>query len=200
VALHVFKEKSKASIATQRDEHDKQTSRYFIEIGAVNGRYLSNKLTLEDEFGWQGLCVEPSSHYADLVLSGRSCAMANECLAGEGGKVVTFMESVHPESEQGQQLIAAGTDIEAASLATDGFEMATDGFGVYSGMLDFFKRYKVIGVQKEMTTKSLMDVLKEYDAPHHIDYLSIDTEGSELDILTGFFIRRREDTKLVITP
>ena len=48
-------------------------------------------------------------------------------------------------------------------------------------------RYNVVGTQKEMTTKSLREVLKDAGSPKRIDYISIDTEGSELDILRGFF-------------
>jgi hypothetical protein len=32
----------------------------------------------------------------------------------------------------------------------------------------------------------LIDLLRKYNAPKHIDYLSIDTEGSEYDILSEF--------------
>jgi len=38
----------------------------------------------------------------------------------------------------------------------------------------------------DVTTLSLVDMLDKYNAPKHIDYLSIDTEGSEFDILSAF--------------
>jgi FkbM family methyltransferase len=38
----------------------------------------------------------------------------------------------------------------------------------------------------EVETISFMELLNKYDAPQVIDYLSIDTEGSELDILSAF--------------
>jgi hypothetical protein len=37
-----------------------------------------------------------------------------------------------------------------------------------------------------VTTISLEDLLVKYDAPRYIDYLSIDTEGSEFEILNSF--------------
>jgi hypothetical protein len=38
----------------------------------------------------------------------------------------------------------------------------------------------------QVATLSLLDLLQQNDTPEVIDYLSIDTEGSELAILEGF--------------
>jgi FkbM family methyltransferase len=53
-------------------------------------------------------------------------------------------------------------------------------------MFSNIDNHKREGSTYEVDTISLMDLLEKHNAPREIDYLSIDTEGSEFDILKNF--------------
>lgn len=56
---------------------------------------------------------------------------------------------------------------------------------------DDYELYKLAkGKRYKVDTISLMDMLEKHQAPHDMDYLSIDTEGSEYDILKAFDFSR----------
>jgi FkbM family methyltransferase len=58
--------------------------------------------------------------------------------------------------------------------------------------LSAFKHSTEASKDYVVETVSLNDLLEQHNAPHEIDYISIDTEGSEFDILEAFdFSRRR---------
>jgi hypothetical protein len=60
------------------------------------------------------------------------------------------------------------------------------GYSALSGIVDFLPKKETEGKIMRLKTISLHDLLKKYKAPKYIDYLSIDTEGSEYEIIKKF--------------
>lgn len=133
---------------------------YFVEFGATDGVLLSNTWLLETAFGWTGLCAEPNPAYFSKLQQNRRCTLSNACIGARSGEEVEFILA----NEYGGIAAFAEADTHAERRAA----------------------YRAEGQVIRVTTVSLDDALRQADAPHDIDYLSIDTEGSELDILTAF--------------
>ena len=137
---------------------------YFVEFGATNGILNSNTWLLENHFNWTGILAEPSIYWHDQLHKNRSCHIDTACIWTESNQSVLFNE-VDPNVTH-----------YANELSTiDVFS----GCDTHADVRSFGKKYPV-------STLSLLDLLKKYSAPQQIDYLSIDTEGSELEILQAF--------------
>jgi FkbM family methyltransferase len=135
---------------------------YFVEFGATNGVTRSNTFLLEKDFGWSGLLAEPAKCWQSQLHRNRSCKIEEVCVWKETGKTLLFHEV--PEA-----------DFSTILAFNDG---------------DRNKHKRKHGVTYEVRTISLCDLLEKGAAPREIDYLSIDTEGSELEILKSFDFNR----------
>jgi FkbM family methyltransferase len=131
---------------------------FFVDFGAADGAHASNSLVLERELGWRGIVAEPARVWSEALRQNRRCAIDTRCVWSRSGETVTFNQT--PQALHSTIDDYSASDGHAASR--------TEG-----------ERYPV-------ETVSLMDLLKTWDAPARIDYLSLDTEGSELDILQAF--------------
>ncbi len=133
---------------------------FFVEFGATDGVLLSNTLLLEAEFGWHGICAEPNPQFFRKLQVNRTCITAPDCIMGQSGRTVEFILA----DEYGCVAEFADNDAHTAKR----------------------QAYRDSGAVIELQSISLDDFLKKYDAPRTIDYLSIDTEGSEYEILKAF--------------
>jgi hypothetical protein len=129
---------------------------YFIEFGAGDGMTDSNTFSLEKNFNWNGIVAEPILHKYKTILKHRRCHIE--------------MSAVYKYSNLRLKF----------SFNTNSSNFS----GITKYIVDDFNRNS--GVKKMVKTISLMDLIKKYNAPKIIDYLSIDTEGSELSILSSF--------------
>ena len=135
---------------------------FFVEFGATNGLDFSNTWLLEKEYGWNGILAEPAKVYHESIRKNRSCHIDEGCVWSESNSFIDFMEC------------------QSGELST---------ISKFKN-LDFHKR-EVSKIYK-VKTISLNDLLKKYNAPKKIEYLSIDTEGSELEILNNFNFKEYE--------
>jgi FkbM family methyltransferase len=135
---------------------------YFVEFGAADGVNLSNTCLLEREFGWRGILAEPNPAWHPALWQNRKAAIDLRCVFGRSGERVAFAATGHPE-------LATILGYES----NDGHRQARQDHTIL-----------------EVETVSLNDLLGQHDAPKEIDYISIDTEGSELDILEPFDFSR----------
>lgn len=111
---------------------------------------------LLEQRGWLGVCVEPNLESFQLLAKNRKCQLS--------------AMAIHTVSNHALDLIIAG---EYSSL----WQYAEfDGHG---------EQRKGKPTQRVMT-QTLDDLLATKQAPKRIDYLSLDVEGAELDILASF--------------
>ena len=136
---------------------------YFIEIGACDGKHLSNTFSLEKR-GWTGIICEPSNFWLQKIKN-RKCILSKKAVFNESGKKLIFNEvSKHPE-------LSGFNDY----LDNDNNSKLREDFSSY-----------------EVETISLNDLISEHGDKKQIDYISIDTEGSEFEILKNFDFKKRK--------
>lgn len=131
---------------------------FFVEFGAADGIAGSNTYALERHFGWTGIVAEPARCWHASLDGNRHCIVDHRCVTDRSGDTEIFRECRYP----------ANSTIERYANA------------------DRFARSRRRYIRYPVPTVSLTDVLLEHGAPADFDYLSLDTEGSELMILTGF--------------
>jgi FkbM family methyltransferase len=135
---------------------------YFVEFGAADGLFLSNSYLLEKNFGWAGIVCEPAKSWENALKNNRSSIIDNRCVFHASGLHLPFL------------------DVEKNELST---------LQSYS-QLDLHASNRTSGKQYLVETVSLEDLLGQHNAPKIVDYLSIDTEGSEFDILNAFNFKK----------
>lgn len=129
----------------------------FVEIGAYDGTSYSNCALLEGAFGWRGLCIEPNPSVFGLLRSHRIAEALNVAVGSQTG--------------------------------TMRFRIA----GMLSGIVASYEDQHRVRVEREfgadaeenvvdVPVQDLASILAERGIKH-IDYMSIDVEGGERDIL-----------------
>lgn len=147
-------------------ELDLKIQGYFVEFGAYDGTAHSNTKLLEERLAWTGVLAEPNPELAAALRSGRSAAVDGRCVWDRSGEEVELL--LTGDAELSTVVEHAGNDLHTATRRATAVRTVT------------------------IPTVSLDDLLDEYGTPAEFDFLSVDTEGTELRILRAFdFARHR---------
>lgn len=138
-------------------------NKYFVDVGAHNGDRLSNSWFFEKEREWKGICIEPHPKVFEQLKACRSAICLNICAAPVDGPVqFDFIDHLQ--------------------------------YSLHCGIIDNYKEGHLaclkgaVGDQKieqktiTLPAKSLATVFKEHNVKE-VDFLSVDTEGGELEII-----------------
>lgn len=140
---------------------------FYIEFGATDGITGSNSYALEN-LGWHGILLEPNPIWHNVLYTNRGNINTNIlplAVYSKSNEIVSFITP------------------DAADLAT--IEKYVND--------DYHAETRKINPKKyDVVTISLDDLIGRY-VPHgkNLTYISIDTEGSELDILENFSFKRK---------
>lgn len=141
---------------------------HAVELGALDGVYLSNTRLLEEK-GWDVLCIEPNPTHSAALEKNRKRVLFCAC-DKEPAATATFLQmGNNPPYTYG----VVRYDSEPAEMQ----------FGRYTAL--------------ETTVLTLHQCLVVAGFPK-LDVLSLDVDGIERDILAGIDLRERWKPKVVV--
>jgi FkbM family methyltransferase len=131
---------------------------FFVEFGACDGILGSNTYFLEKTQGWTGILAEPIPSFFRQIEKHR--------------KARAYPYAIFPTKKASIQFI----ETRQKGLSTiSGYENS-----------DRHSQLRTSGTVYRVKTITLFELLKRAKAPRVIDFLSIDTEGGEFEILAKF--------------
>lgn len=135
---------------------------FFLDIGAYDGLTFSNSYFFEKERGWKGICVEPIPSVFKSLQQNRSCTLVNGAIS---------------ETEE-----------ELSFTHVTGYSEMLSGIKKYRSSDHIARTNREIlengGTIENITCKGYNsnNLLDRYGIDK-VDYLSIDIEGGELEVL-----------------
>lgn len=145
----------------------------FVDVGAFDGVEFSNTLHLEQELGWKGLCIEPNPLAFGKLRANRTC----HCVQAAAWEKRCKLQFRQVKSKQSQVEMLSGV-IEAMDERHESRIAREPG------------DTEVIEVQAVTVHDAFVEHLLRDQLKATIDYLSIDVENAELQVLKGVDFNR----------
>lgn len=143
---------------------------YYVELGANDGITQSNSFYFEKKKNWRGVLIEPSPNNYLKCRQNRDPSnkfFCNACVSFDFKE--EYVEMIYANLMTVSHNLKKDIDSEGSFLKRS------------LKYLDKYEDHFTFGAK----AKTLTDLLIEADSPNIIDFLSLDVEGSEMEVLKG---------------
>lgn len=143
---------------------------FFLDIGAHDGLYTSNTATLELEYGWQGICVEANPFLINSLKQNRPNSVIYNVAVWNSVKEIEFEipNKTFKKNKPGNLLSRITNVPKLDERNKNYFEK------------QFEEDTTIVKVQSNTITNIIAESVQ---LPIIIDYMSLDTEGAEIEAL-----------------
>lgn len=143
---------------------------YFVELGANDGVTFSNTYYFEKSRGWKGILIEPTPHNYLKCLKNRSKKnkiFCNACVSFDYKE--KFVEIIYSD----QMTVALGLETDISNPENHAL-----------GNKQYLEKNEV-NFKFGAIADQLNNILSKAKAPKLMDFLSLDVEGAEMEVLKG---------------
>lgn len=160
------------------DVFDKMRDGFFVDLAANHPVYLSNTRTLERDFGWRGLCIDGNAELLGELARHRRCTVVGALVSAHADTTLTFRKFQPADWVTN----ASSWEHGLSGIVSPSWWQRLTGKSASSAAAG---AVPAVDVQVQATT--LTNILNAFNTPNTgIDYLSLDVEGAEWDVLRAF--------------
>ena len=167
-----FKYKGANNLDKKIESYLNYNNGYFVELGANDGITQSNSYYFEKYRGWRGTLVEPTPHNYLKCIQNRkneTQVFLNACVSFDYNE--KFVEIIY--SNLASTSVGVETDIDNLEK----FSQTTQEF--------LEEQNNEVNFRFGAIADNLNNILTKANAPKQIDFLSLDVEGAEIEVLKG---------------
>lgn len=159
-----------------------QYAKFYLDIGAHDGRSHSTTFYLDKSLGWRGILVEPVLHHSFTSRRFRTA------------ETNTFINAACVGPNFGSPVIQL-IYLDLMTLAPDISENSIEDW--VNGGIEYLP---INQVPVEIYAKAITadKILDENEAPLSIGILSVDVEGAELDVLLGINFSKYQFAMIIL--
>jgi FkbM family methyltransferase len=164
---------------------------FFIDVGAFDGILGSNTSYFEQHLQWSGIAFEPNPSAFEVLRATRSCRLIQGCAYHQDGRV-PFLALSEREQREGANSRPPSSLLQLVLDSSHGGAMLS-GIPEHMGQdrrVEWARKaMKLNEILATVPCHRIDTVLNDYGVKI-VDYLSIDVEGAELEVLRGIDFER----------